>query len=77
MLKIFQPGGCSKVELRNETKSFLANTFFNCLCNDCLTEINRLVASGKNIRFREGAGTSLKVYITITKANTGYLLNST
>ena len=68
---------CSQVVLSNETKSFLTNTFFNCLCNDCLTELNQLVAREKNIRFREGVAISLKEFITIMRVSTGYLLNST
>jgi len=46
---------CSQVVLSNETKSFLANTFFNCLCNDCLTELNRLVATTKEFPFQAHA----------------------
>ena len=42
---------CSQIVLSNETKSFLANTFFNCLCNECLTELNGLVAGEKDYPF--------------------------
>jgi hypothetical protein len=38
---------CSAVSLSNETKSFLANTYYDCLCNDCLMELNQLVAKEK------------------------------
>ena len=42
---------CSQVKLSNETKSFLANTFYSCLCNECLTELNLLVAKEKEFPF--------------------------
>jgi hypothetical protein len=42
---------CSQVALSNETKSFLLNTFYQCLCRDCLMEINRLVAKVKDYPF--------------------------
>ncbi len=42
---------CSEVSLSNETKTFLTATFFNCLCNNCLIEINRLVAQEKQYPF--------------------------
>jgi hypothetical protein len=42
---------CSQVKLSNETKSFLANTFFSCLCSQCLTELNLLVAKEKEFPF--------------------------
>jgi len=34
---------CSTVELSDETKIFLAKTNFDCLCNKCLMEFNKLV----------------------------------
>lgn len=42
---------CSEIQLSNDTKSFLANTFFNCLCKDCLIEVNNLVARVKEYPF--------------------------
>lgn len=42
---------CSQVTLSNETKTFLANTFFNCLCNACLAELNEMVAKEKEFPF--------------------------
>jgi len=42
---------CSTILLSNETKAFLANTFFNCLCNDCLNELNGMVAKIKEYPF--------------------------
>jgi hypothetical protein len=39
--------GCSQVILSNETKSYLAKTFYNCLCNDCLIILNELVEKEK------------------------------
>jgi len=43
--------GCREITLSNETKSFLANTFYSCLCNDCLLEINHLMIKEKEFPF--------------------------
>jgi Family of unknown function (DUF5522)/Cysteine-rich CWC len=43
--------GCSRIELSNETKSYLSATFYGCLCNDCLAELNKLVAQEKQYPF--------------------------
>jgi hypothetical protein len=42
---------CSQVALSNETRSFLTQTFYKCLCNDCLQEINLLTAKAKEYPF--------------------------
>jgi hypothetical protein len=42
---------CSGVSLSNGTKSFLAGTFYSCLCKDCLLELNQLVAREKEYPF--------------------------
>jgi hypothetical protein len=42
---------CSKLALSNETKSFLANTFYDCLCTGCLGKLNELVALEKQYPF--------------------------
>jgi Family of unknown function (DUF5522)/Cysteine-rich CWC len=42
---------CSKITISNGTRSFLANTFYRCLCNDCLTELNQLVEKEKQYPF--------------------------
>jgi hypothetical protein len=34
---------CFPVELSEQTRAFLAKTSFNCLCKDCLTEMDRQV----------------------------------
>jgi hypothetical protein len=52
--------GCSQVVLSNAAKTFLANTFFKCLCNDCLIEINRLVAMEKDHPFPGRGGDLLE-----------------
>lgn len=44
---------CSQISLSNETKSFLAKTFYGCLCNNCLAELNQLVALKKQYPFPE------------------------
>ena len=42
---------CSKISLTHETKSFLANTFYDCICTDCLGKLNQLVAQEKQYPF--------------------------
>jgi Family of unknown function (DUF5522)/Cysteine-rich CWC len=42
---------CSRVLLTNETKTFLANTFFHCMCSHCLVELNEMVIRGKKYPF--------------------------
>ena len=42
---------CSQVTLSNETKSYLTKTFYNCLCNNCLLELNQLIAKEKEYPF--------------------------
>jgi hypothetical protein len=42
---------CSKISLSNETKSFLTQTFYRCLCNECLLHINELTAKEKEFPF--------------------------
>ena len=38
---------CSKLKLSNETRSFLVNTFYDCLCTECLEKLDQLVAQEK------------------------------
>ena len=38
---------CKQIVLSNETKSWLAKTFYDCMCSECLTEMNQLVAKEK------------------------------
>ncbi len=35
--------GCSAITLDEQTRKFLTRTAYDCLCNDCLTEVNALV----------------------------------
>lgn len=42
---------CSSVELSPDTRLFLQNTYFDCLCNTCLQTINKKVTSAKNYSF--------------------------
>jgi Family of unknown function (DUF5522)/Cysteine-rich CWC len=51
---------CSEVVLSNETKSFLANTFYKCLCNECLLELNQLIAKEKQYPFPGRGGDLLE-----------------
>ncbi len=42
---------CSTIRLLNETKSFLAQTFYGCLCNECLSHFDNLAAKEKEFPF--------------------------
>lgn len=42
---------CSSVELTEETKIYLAKTSYNCLCENCLTEVNRYAEWKKEYPF--------------------------
>src|SRR5665213_962823 len=42
---------CAKIALHNETKEFLAKTFYDCLCNECLQTLDELVAREKEYPF--------------------------
>lgn len=42
---------CLQVKLGNRTKSFLAATFYDCLCNDCLAALDQLVESANKYPF--------------------------
>ena len=42
---------CSKVQLSQKTIDFLANTYFDCLCGNCLTNINEAVAMAAHYQF--------------------------
>jgi hypothetical protein len=55
-----QDCGCSRVLLSNDTKSWLTNTFYNCLCSECLTELNQLVAKKKEYPFPDRGGELLE-----------------
>jgi hypothetical protein len=42
---------CAQVAVSNETRAFLAKTFYGCLCNECLQTLNDLVAREKEFPF--------------------------
>ena len=42
---------CSKVNLSPQTRSFLTKTYFDCLCNSCLEEINRKIIRAAEVSF--------------------------
>jgi hypothetical protein len=42
---------CSRISLSNDTRTYLAKTFYNCLCDDCLLVLNDLVAKEKEYPF--------------------------
>ena len=42
---------CSQVALSNDTRVFLTKTFYGCLCNDCLRQLDQLVAREKEFPF--------------------------
>ena len=45
--------GCSKVELQNSTLEYLSKTRYDCLCNKCLSELDKLVE--KSIALKENS----------------------
>ncbi len=42
---------CSTIKLSPQTKSFLTKTYFDCLCNHCLEEINQKITGTANLSF--------------------------
>jgi hypothetical protein len=44
---------CNKVSISNDTSSFLKQTNYDCLCNNCLSELNELIQKSKMYRFPE------------------------
>lgn len=34
---------CSSIQLSSETKTYLAKTKYDCLCNSCLNELNQML----------------------------------
>lgn len=44
---------CTKIVLKDETKKFLSNTFYNCLCNDCLNNLNDFSLVAEKYKFPE------------------------
>ncbi len=74
---------CNKVSLHEETKAFLGKTNYDCLCNDCLLEVDNLVsrvavdqsdeiAEGKDYYMDNG----LVVYTEMYHIKRGYCCNS-
>jgi len=51
---------CSQVQVSNETRSFLAKTFYDCLCTACLQALDKQVALVKNHPFPERGGELLE-----------------
>jgi len=42
---------CNKVELSSELKYFLSKTEYDCLCQNCLTELGPIVSESEKERF--------------------------
>ena len=42
---------CSSIELTAESRTFLKNTYFDCLCNNCLEMMNLKVSDAQNYFF--------------------------
>jgi hypothetical protein len=42
---------CMQISLSNAAKTYLASTFYGCLCNDCLVAIETLIAREKEYPF--------------------------
>jgi hypothetical protein len=42
---------CADVELSNDTRAFLAKTYYDCLCGNCLKELDELVRKTRETPF--------------------------
>ena len=42
---------CRKLLLSDETKSYIANAFFDCMCNGCLMQMNEMTSRQKEYPF--------------------------
>ena len=42
---------CSCVQLSDATKNFLSNTYYDCLCKNCLSELNQLTKTSEKLSF--------------------------
>lgn len=42
---------CSNIELSPQTRQFLLKTYFDCLCNHCLEELNNKITQAANSSF--------------------------
>ena len=40
---------CAKIEITKETTRFLKQTNYNCLCNECLSQVDQLVVMSEEI----------------------------
>lgn len=46
--------GCSKVIVSPETNEYLSKTNYDCLCTNCLNDLNKIVAKAKENPFPKG-----------------------
>jgi hypothetical protein len=44
---------CSQININGGTSTFLNHTKFDCLCNNCLKEIDDMITKSKDLRFPE------------------------
>ncbi len=42
---------CTKIQLADQTKQFLKQTYYDCLCNDCLTNIDYFAVLNQQYKF--------------------------
>lgn len=42
---------CNSVQLKSETKEFLAKTYYDCLCKNCLSELDQYAEISKQYPF--------------------------
>lgn len=42
---------CSTIELSPQTRKFLTKTYFDCLCNNCLEELNHKITRAEDFSF--------------------------
>lgn len=47
---------CNSVQISEETQQYLAKTNYNCLCRNCLKELNVLVEKTKTTNFPKKSG---------------------
>ncbi len=47
---------CSEVVISNETASYLEKTHYDCLCKNCMSELDKMVSKSQESEFPRQAG---------------------
>ncbi len=42
---------CSAVEISEDTTHFLATSYYDCLCKNCLAEVDKIIKAARGYRF--------------------------